>query len=273
MLASGEFDYIRNLVHERSALVLEPGKEYLVESRLGPVAIQEGFSSLDRLIERLRTNPYGPLHRKVIEAMTINETTFFRDPRPFEVLKTVVLPELIKKRAEDRALNVWFAACSSGQEPYSFAMLLREHFPSVSGWDCRLIASDISRDVLARGRNGLYTQLEVNRGLPAPLLLKYFRKVDHGWQLCPEVRRMVTFQEINLIEAWPALPRMDIVFMRNVLIYFSVDAKKAILTRVSRLLRPGGFLFLGGSETPMYLDKTFQPVPPERPALFRVTKS
>ena len=270
MLASGEFDYIRTLVREHSALVLEPGKEYLVESRLDPVAIQEGFPTIYSLIERLRTNPFGPLHRKVVEAMTTNETMFFRDPRPFEVLRTTVLPELLRKRAEDRVLNVWFAACSNGQEPYSFAIMLREHFPSILGWNLRLIASDISRDVLVRGRKGRYTELEVKRGLPAPLLLKYFKKVDDGWQLSQDVRRMVEFQEINLVEAWPPLPGIDIVFMRNVLIYFGVDTKKAILSRVRRLLRPDGFLLLGGSETTVYLDEAFQPVPLERPALFRL---
>jgi chemotaxis protein methyltransferase CheR len=205
--------------------------------------------------------------------MTTNETTFFRDLRPFEILKTTVLPELMKKRAGDRVLNVWFAACSNGQEPYSFAMLLREHFPYILGWKVRLIASDISRDVLARAREGLYTQLEVNRGLPAQLLVKYFKKVDNGWQLNPEVRRMVEFQEINLAEAWPPLPRMDIVFMRNVLIYFGVDAKRTILARVRRILRQDCFLLLGGSETTVYLDEAFQPVPQERPALFQLRGS
>src|ERR1700704_1345206 len=198
-IAKANFHYIRDLVRERSALVLEPGKEYLVESRLDPIALEEGFLSLRDLIDRLRINSFGPLHRKVVEAMTINETTFFRDPRPFEVLRTIVLPELLKNRADDRALNVWCAACSKGQEPYSFAMLLREHFPSVLGWTLRVIASDISRDVLARAREGRYTQFEVNRGLPAPLLLKYFKKQDHDWQLSQEVRHMVELREINLM--------------------------------------------------------------------------
>src|SRR5580693_2592875 len=205
-IASLQFDYIRSLVLARSALVLEPGKEYLVESRLEPLALQEGFPSLGHLIECLRNSSFGPLHRRVVEAMATSETMFFRDVRPFEVLRTIVLPELLKKRSEQRLLNVWCSACASGQEPYSVAMLIREHFPAILGWKLRIIASDISREVLARAQLGSYSQLEVNRGLPAPLLLKYFAKKDDRWQLKEEIRRMVEFREINLVEPWPAMP-------------------------------------------------------------------
>jgi chemotaxis protein methyltransferase CheR len=269
-IAGIEFEYIRSLVLARSALVLEPGKEYLVESRLEPLALQEGFPSLCELIECLRLNSFGPLHRKVVEAMATSETLFFRDVRPFEVLRTMVLPELVEKRAEARILTIWSAACSTGQEPYSLAMLIREHFPAVLGWRLRIIASDISRDVLARARRGSYSQLEVNRGLPAALLLKYFAKLDDRWQLKEEVRRMVEFQEINLIEPWPAMPAMDIILMRNVLIYVGVEVKKAVLTKVRRLLKPDGVLLLGGSESTIYLDESFEPFPAERPAVFRM---
>jgi chemotaxis protein methyltransferase CheR len=195
ILRSGEFDYIRNLVRQRSALVLEPGKEYFVESRLDPLAVQEGCSSLHHLIGRLQTLPFGPLHRKVVEAMTVNETTFFRDARVFEVLRTIILPEILKNRIKSRTLNVWFAACSTGQEPYSFAMLLREHFGFALGWNLQLIASDLSSEALGRARQGRYSQLEVNRGLPAPLLLKYFQKQEESWQLNAEVCRMVEFRK------------------------------------------------------------------------------
>jgi chemotaxis protein methyltransferase CheR len=269
-IASLEFDYIRSLVLARSALVLEPGKEYLVESRLEPLALQEGFPSLCQLIECLRHNSFGPLHRKVVEAMATSETMFFRDLRPFEVLRTIVLPELVKKREGERILNVWCAACSTGQEPYSVAMLIREHFPAILGWTLRIIASDISRDVLARARQGSYSQLEVNRGLPAPLLLKYFAKKNDRWQLKEEVRRMVELLEINLVEPWPAMPMMDIIFMRNVLIYVGVDMKKAVLMKVRRLLRPDGVLLLGGSESTIYLDESFEPFPAGRPAVYRL---
>jgi chemotaxis protein methyltransferase CheR len=195
---------------------------------------------------------------------------FFRDVRPWDVLRTMVLPELVNKRERERILNVWCSACSSGQEPYSVAMLIREHFPAILGWKLRIVASDISRDVLARARQGSYSQLEVNRGLPAPLLLKYFAKKDDRWQLKEEVRRMVEFLEINLVEPWPAMPAMDIIFMRNVLIYVGVDMKKAVLAKVRRLLKPDGVLLLGGSESTIYLDDSFEPFPAERPALFRV---
>jgi len=225
-MASVEFDYIRNLVRERSALVLETGKEYLVESRLCPLARQEGFPSLGHFIDRLRATPFGPLHRKLVEAMTTNETTFFRDVRPFEVLRTVILPGILNQRAPDRCLNVWCAACSTGQEPYSVAILIREHFPALLGWNLRLIASDFSREVLARARQGRYSQLEVNRGLPAVLLLKYFKKLGDEWEISPATRRMVEFSEINLFGPWPPLPRMDIIFMRNVMIYFDIEVKK-----------------------------------------------
>jgi chemotaxis protein methyltransferase CheR len=269
-IAGIEFDYIRSLVLARSALVLEPGKEYLVESRLEPLALQEGFPSLCHLIECLRSNSFGPLHRKVVEAMATSETMFFRDVRPFDALRTFVLPELVKKRQGERILNVWCSACSSGQEPFSVAILIREHFPAILGWQLRIIASDISREVLARARQGRYSQLEVNRGLPAALLLKYFTKQDGRWQLKEEVRRMVEFLEINLVEPWPTLPTMDIILMRNVLIYVGVEMKKAVLTKVRRLLRPDGVLLLGGSESTLYLDESFEPFPAGRPAVFRL---
>jgi chemotaxis protein methyltransferase CheR len=269
-LAAIEFDYIRSLVRERSALMLELGKEYLVESRLCPLARQEGFPSLGHFVDQLRATPFGALHRRLVEAMTTNETTFFRDVRPFEVLRTVVLPGLISKQAPDRCLNIWFAACSTGQEPYSVAIMIRDHFPSLLGWNLRLIASDLSRDVLARARRGSYTQLEVNRGLSAVLLLKYFKQQGATWEISPEIRRMVEFSEINLFEPWPTLPRMDMIFMRNVMIYFDVEVKKTILAEVRRLLKPDGFLLLGGAESTFNLVDSFEPLPFDRPGWYRL---
>ena len=269
-LGHHEFHYIRDLVRDRSAVVLEPGKEYLIISRLEPLAAQEGFSSINYLIDQLRRSQFGPLHRKVVEAMTTNETSFFRDNRPFDLLKNMALPEILKNRATERTLNVWCAACSSGQEPYSVAILLREHFPWVFGWDVHLIGSDLSTDMLVRAKEGRYSQLEVTRGISGPLLGKYFRKQNGAWQLAQEVRRMVEFKEINLIEPWPSLPFMDIIMMRNVLIYFSVEIRKTILSKVRRLLKPDGYLMLGGAESTVYLDDTFEPIPVGRPALFRL---
>jgi chemotaxis protein methyltransferase CheR len=260
-LTTGEFDYIRTLLREHAALVLEPGKEYLVESRLCPLARQEGFRSLQQLLEALRTDQNGPLHRRVVEAMTINETSFFRDARAFEALKTVVLPDIVAKRSAERCLNIWCAACSSGQEVYSIALLIREHFAGLPTWNTRLIASDISSGMLARAREGRYTQLEVNRGLPAPFLVKYFQKRGEDWQIREDVRRTVEFLDINLAGPWPPFPNLDLIFMRNVLIYFDVEMKKYILAKVRRLLRPDGYLFLGGSETTLGLDNLFEPTP------------
>ena len=257
-ISSGEFHYIRDLVRDHSALMLEPGKEYLVESRLDPLARQEGFRSCHGLVECLRSGPLSDLHRKVVEAMTNNETSFFRDARVFAMFKNTIIPELVAQRAPERTLNIWCAASSTGQEPYSIAMLLREHLPGLGSWTIQLIASDISRDVLARARAGRYSQMEVNRGLPANLLVRYFQQRGAAWEISPAIRRMVTFREINLIQPWPALPRMDVVFMRNVLIYLDLDAKRKILSKVARLLDPSGYLFLGGAETTTNLDPSFE---------------
>ena len=256
-ITAPDFDYIQRLVRAQAGLVLEAGKEYLAESRLLPAARKEGLNSIDDLVARLRSRPVDGLHRRVVEAMTINETSFFRDFHPFELLRKFVLPDLVLRREAEQTLVIWCAASSSGQEPYSVAMLLREHFPGLLSWRLRIIASDLSEEILARARQGRYSQLEVNRGLPASYLVKYFTKQGSEWQLKDEVRRMVEFQGINLTAPWPPLPIMDIIFMRNVLIYFEVDNKKLILSRVRRLLRDDGTLFLGGAETTLNLDDSF----------------
>jgi chemotaxis protein methyltransferase CheR len=271
-ITSGDFNYIRDLVRDQSALVLEPGKEYLVESRLDPLFRREGFPSFQRMVERLRSGPFGDLHRKVVEAMTTNETLFFRDARMFGMVKHTMLPELVARRARERSLNIWCAACSSGQEPLSVAMLLSEHLPSLDGWDIKLIGSDISREMLVRARAGGYGQLEVNRGLPAHLLVKYFEQHRSVWEVNRDIRRMVDFQEINLIHSWPFSHRMDLIFMRNVLIYLDVDTKKNILGRVARLLAPDGYLVLGGAETTTYLDDSFESVSNGGATCFRLKK-
>jgi chemotaxis protein methyltransferase CheR len=264
-----DFDYIRSLVRVRSALVLDPGKEYLVESRLDPLARQEGFSSLQQMVNILRTVPFSDLHRKTVEAMTTNETSFFREIRAFDMFRKAIVPRLLAYRSSQRSLNLWCAAASTGQEPYSMAMVLREHFPSLHAWNVKFIASDISTRMLARARAGRYNQFEINRGLPAHLLVKYFEKHD-VWELKEEIRRMVEFREINLIHPWPALPRMDVIFMRNVLIYLDLEAKKNILGKVSRLLDPAGYLVLGGSETTINLDGSFEPLSLEGSTCFRL---
>lgn len=267
---SGEgFNYVRDLVHGQAAIVLEPGKEYLVESRLEPVARQRGFTSLQTMVDALRTSRAGALHRSVVEAMTNYETLFFRDPRVFAMLKSHILPALTANLASARTLNIWCGACSTGQEPYSLAMLLREA-PSYASWKVNLLASDYSREALDRALAGRYTQFEVNRGLPAPMLVKYFTQHRGAWEISPQLQQAIQFEEINLARPWPAMPAMDLIVLRNVLIYFDADARRQILGRISRMLVPGGYLVLGASESTMPLDAGFEPVSFEGATCFRV---
>ena len=268
-MTSGDFNYIRELVRNQSALTLEPGKEYLVESRLEPLAIQEGFPSYQHMVTSLRVGPLRDLHRKVVEAMTTNETSFYRDRRVFGMLGKSILPTLIAAQSSERSLTIWCAGCATGQEPYSLAMLLNDYRPSVDGWNVRIIATDISRDVLARAQAGRYSQFEVNRGLPANQLVKYFQKDGSAWEIRPEIRRMVEFRELNLIHPWPRLAGIQLVLMRNVMIYFDVETRKAILGRTGLLLDPGGYLLLGGAETTMGLDDSFEPLSLDGAVCFR----
>jgi len=257
-LSAPDYAFIRTLVHDAAGLILEEGKEYLVETRLGPLAQREGFASLDAFIATLRMQPKTGAQRKAaVEAMTINETSFFRDIRPFDALRQTVIPEAIARNAATRQLNIWSAACSSGQEPYSLAMLLREHFPQLSGWTVRIFATDLSEEMLKRASSGRFGQLEVNRGLPAPLLIKYFQRTGLEWTVREELRKMVQFMPANLAGDWPSLPRMDVVLVRNVMIYFDLETKKRILARMRGLLRQGGALFLGAAETTLNLDVAF----------------
>ncbi len=269
-LSQTDFEFVRALVLKRSAIVLENEKLYLADTRLQAVARREGIESVEALVARLRTAAAGPLAQKVVEAMTTNETSFFRDVQPFEMLKQVVVPELMKRRAAERRLRIWCAASSTGQEPYSLAMLLREHFPALGGWDLRIVASDLSTDVLEKAKQGRYSQLEVNRGLPASLLVKYFQRQGTEWQLKDDVRRLIEFRQLNLIEPWPALPPCDVVLIRNVLIYFDVETKRQILGKARRVLRPDGYLFLGGAETTINLDDSFQRVEFQRAGCYQL---
>lgn len=264
-----DFDYVRNLVRDHAAIVLDDGKEYLVEARLYPVARREGLGSIAELVAQLRQKPYNGLHEKVVDAMTTNETSFFRDGRPFQALKNHLLPEFLKKRAATKQLSIWCAASSSGQEPYTVAMLIHEFFASYPDWTVRILASDISEEMLTRCREACYSQIEINRGLPAQYLVKYFEKRGMEWQLKENIRRLVEFQRINLARQWPSLPMVDIVFMRNILIYFDTETKKDILARTREHLRPDGYLLLGGAETTLNLDDEYEQVYFDKASCYR----
>lgn len=255
-VSAADFDYVRTLVRARAGIVLEPGKEYLVESRLAPVARAEGLGGIAELVAALRQGRPG-LETLVVDAMTTNETSFFRDIHPFDALRTQVLPQLIERRRANRELSLWCAAASSGQEPASICMLVREHFPELAGWRLRVLATDISPSMIERARQGRYSQLEVNRGLPARYLVKYFERQGADWQLKAEIRDMVEYRLLNLAEPWPTIGQMDLVFIRNVLIYFDRDTKKQVLQGIRKILRPDGFLVLGSSETTFNIDESW----------------
>ncbi len=265
-----DFDAIRKLLHERSAIALDASKRYLVESRLTPVLRRNKMASIGDLLTQMRRDSDDGLCRQILEAMVTTESSFFRDHHPFEALRQVILPGLIERRRDERRLNIWCAASSHGQEPYSIALLLKEFFPDLRDWKIFLMASDLSRDALARARAGKFNQIEIKRGLPADLRVKYFEQHGSDWQLEPGVRRMVEFQEINLAQAWPALPRMDLVLIRNVMIYFDVETKKTILGKLARLLKPDGFLILGGAETTINLDDSYGRVEPMKAGVYQL---
>jgi len=264
-----DFEFVRTVVREQAGIILEPGKEYLVESRLQPLARREGFPSIAEMVVKMRSPLGKAVMQKAVDAMTTNETTFFRDIEPFEALRKFVLPELIEAKKTTKRLKIWYAASSTGQEPYSVSMLMQEHFPQLASWEVIQLATDISPSVLERAREGRYGQVEVNRGLPANYLIKYFSKQGNEWQLKDSIRKMVRFEELNLIRPWPSMGDLDIVMIRNVMIYFDIDAKKQILGRIRRDLRPEGYLFLGGAETTMNLDDSFVRQQYERAGCYR----
>ncbi len=273
-LPAEDFAYLRRLMHERAAIVLEPGKEYLALSRLDPIARHAGVGSVAELVGVLRgEDAASQLHEEVVDALTTNETTFFRDFSPFESLRTQVLPELIERRRRLRSAAIWSAGCSSGQEPYSIAMAIREDFPELLTWQLRILGTDISPSVLDRARRGRYGQLEVNRGLPAHLLVRHFTRVGMEWEIEEPIRRMVRFERHNLVHEWPTMPPFDLVLMRNVMIYFDVDTKRDVLARMRRQLAPEGYLLLGASETTYNLSEDFDRELDGRTAWYRPTQT
>lgn len=270
MIPANELDYVRTLAREKAAIVIEAAKDYLIESRLEPVAKREGFASTHEFIRSMRENQ-GPvrLHDAAIDALTTNETLFFRDHHPFDALRQTVLPELIAARAKFRKLRIWSAACSTGQEPYSIAMLIADKFPELEAWDVRIVATDLSDTVLEQARAGTFSKFEINRGLPAPMLVKFFRQVDQRWVIHGEMRKKIEFRKLNLVEDWPVLPRFDLVFLRNVMIYFDLKTKRQILSNIRRVLAPDGYLALGSSETPLTITSDLKSVPMGRTAFYQ----
>ena len=252
--ASADYGYLRELVFSLSRNVLDPERDYLFETRLSRLLRNQGMTRLGELVEHLRACKDPALERAVAEAMTINETSFFRDSRPFELLRTELLPRLIEARRPVRALRFWSAACSTGQEAYSMAMLISDYFPLLAGWEIRIEGTDICGEVVERARLGRYHRIEMNRGLPARYLVRYFDRMGEDWMIKPEVRRLCNFRQANLCAApFPfarASDYFDVIFLRNVMLYFSLETRRALLANVHRLLVPGGILVLGSSEQP-----------------------
>jgi chemotaxis protein methyltransferase CheR len=259
MLSEQQFSALSSLLKDETAVVLEVGKEYLVESRLTSLMREEGYATLGDLIDVVLKQADPILKKKVLLALTTNETSFYRDLAPFELLRTSIIPELVKARESSKALTIWSAACSTGQEPYSLALLLRENFPELASWKVQILASDLNSNVIGKAKSGEYSSLEVNRGLPIQLLIKYFTQKGDDFVINPDVRSMVTFFEQNLIAAWPDR-QVDIFFMRNVLIYFDLETKRQIFEKVKAVLAPDGYLFLGTAETPFRIVEGFEKV-------------
>lgn len=259
-----DYDYLRALLRERSGLSLSSEKQYLVESRLLPIARKAGFSGLAELVTKLKEPSAGALTIDVVEAMTTNESFFFRDKIPFEHFRDWIMPALLKSRAGSKRIRIWCAAAAAGQEPYSLAMSLREMAAQVAGWRIEILATDLSGEILERAKSGVYTQFEAQRGLPIQMLLKYFTQVGDRWQVNADVREMVQFRTLNLLNDVSSLGKFDVIFCRNVLIYFDQETKIGTFERLSRVTAPDGYLLLGAAETVVGLTDLYKPVPDKR---------
>lgn len=260
MIQTEDFELLRAVVKSRSGLTLSPDKAYLLENRLMAVARKWGMDDIDGLATTVRGEPGEELLREITEAMTTNETLFFRDNSPFEQLQKVVFPRLMANRQSTRHIRIWSAGCSSGQEPYSISMVLKELGPILNDWRIDILATDISRAMLEKARSGLYTQFEVQRGLPIAMLMKYFKQSGDKWEMDPAIRAMVRFEEFNLLDDPTRLGLFDIVFCRNVLIYLDQPTKTKVLEGIFRLMLPDSVLYMGGAETVMGVTEKFLPV-------------
>lgn len=259
-----DYDYLRKLLKERSGLDLSSDKQYLVESRLVPLARKSGLSGIPELVQKMRGGGVEPLTSEVVEAMTTNETFFFRDKIPFDHLRQTVLPALLQARAARRSLRIWCAASSTGQEPYSIAMCLKEMGAAFSGWRIEIVATDLSQAVLEKSKAGIFSQFEVQRGLPIQLLVKYFTQIGEFWQLNADIRAMVQHRQLNLLQDFSHLGMFDVIFCRNVLIYFDQETKTDIFARLAKMLDPDGVLVLGAAESVVGITSVFKPYPDRR---------
>ena len=261
-MTPSDYEYLRKFLKERSGLDLSADKQYLVESRLVPLARRANLPGISELVQKMK-NGADALVAEVVEAMTTNETFFFRDKIPFDHLKDTVLPALVQARAARRSVRIWCAAGSTGQEPYSIAMILKET-PELSGWRTEIVATDLSQAVLEKARAGMFSQFEVQRGLPIQMLVKYFKQHGDLWQLNPEIRAMVQHKQLNLLQDFSHLGIFDVIFCRNVLIYFDQETKAAIFERMARVIEPDGVLALGSAESVVGITDVFKPFPDRR---------
>jgi chemotaxis protein methyltransferase CheR len=258
-----DYDYLQKILKDRSGLMLSADKKYLLESRLLPLARKIGVAGISDLVAKMKAGGEA-LIRDVVEAMTTNETFFFRDKTPFDHFKDSVIPELVRARAERRALRIWCAAASTGQEPYSLAMILREMGAALSGWRIEIVATDLSPEVLEKSKSGLYTQFEVQRGLPIQMLVRHFTQVGAMWQLNADIRSLVQFRQFNLLQDFSGLGKFDVIFCRNVLIYFDQATKTDVFNRLAKVNEPDGYLFLGAAETVVGLTERYRICPNRR---------
>ena len=262
-----DYEYLRKLLKDHSGLDLSTDKQYLIESRLLPLARKAGLVDIGDLVQKMKNGSIS-LIAQVVEAMTTNETFFFRDKIPFDHFREKIMPEMLQTRAGRKSLRIWCAAGSTGQEPYSLAICLKEMGAALSGWRVEIVATDLSNEVLEKSRAGIYSQFEVQRGLPIQMLVKYFKQTGELWQINPDIRAMVQHRQLNLLHDFSQLGRFDVIFCRNVLIYFDQDTKTSIFSRLARTVEPDGFLVLGAAETVVGLTEAFKPIA-DRRGLYR----
>jgi chemotaxis protein methyltransferase CheR len=272
MIAGHDYQTICEAVHRRSGLTLSAEKAYLLESRLSPLLLRRQIGSFAALATAIRSGNETVI-ADVTEALTTNETSFFRDIKPFQSFREYVLPRLATARSARKRLRIWSAACSTGQEPYSLAMLLREEAARLAGWSIEIIGTDLSREALTKARAATYSQFEVQRGMPTPMLIKYFEKDGDHWRLKPACREMVSYRTFNLLDSFAPLGQFDVIFCRNVLIYFDQPTKAAIFAKLARALSADGYLFLGGAETVLGITDRFLPAEGQRGVYAQASKA